>query len=137
MSGRRYGVLTAPAEDAHRPELACCAGCHGLDGVGELDPHVPRIDIQGPRSGPPRARQGEALALAAPGGDDVPAFRACHGPDPSKRSDTTPSPFGQHASPLDPTPPLAGRNAGQRHTGQAEARRDDLRDEDIAALVAY
>jgi cytochrome c oxidase subunit 1 len=40
MDPANYARLTAP------PDAGYCAGCHGEDGVGELGPHVPRLDIQ-------------------------------------------------------------------------------------------
>ena len=53
MDGAGYDALTAaPAvTDGPFPEtFAYCAGCHGTDGVGDLAPFVPRLDILGPAS---------------------------------------------------------------------------------------
>lgn len=53
MSGEEYTALVdrpAPAGGADGPEgalVAYCAMCHGLDGAGEGNPHMPRLDILG------------------------------------------------------------------------------------------
>lgn len=44
MDAEEYARLTARADDS---AFAYCSGCHGADGVGELGPYVPRLDILG------------------------------------------------------------------------------------------
>jgi cytochrome c oxidase subunit 1 len=170
------------------PEAGYCAGCHGEDGVGELGPHVPRLDIQnaayllsalesyrdGPRQSgimrhaatvvPPEAleqaiehyaaltpvaqgvptdealaRQGAALAAAETGDDDVPACRACHGPDPAEWAEGTPSLSGQHQGYLETQLRLwrGGERGGGPRANLMHVVALDLTDADIAALAAY
>ena len=44
MDAEGYAALTATQDGT---VFAYCAGCHGADGVGELGPYVPRLDILG------------------------------------------------------------------------------------------
>lgn len=190
MSGADYARLTAPPAGAGEGALGYCAGCHGMDGLGELAPHVPRLDILGEdyllasldayreerrasgfmqhaasRVGPEALRRaaahyagespgppvgpapdpalvatGAALAEAETADDDVPACRACHGPEPTETHKVpVPSLSGQHRAYLETQ--LRRWRAGERGGG-ARANvmhmvAHDLTDADIAALAAY
>ena len=185
MEAGDYAALTA--EPADEP-VAYCAGCHGMDGVGDLGPHVPRLDIQGAdylamsldayREGqrasgfmqhaastvapemltravehyaaqeagpgtaetdPELAAEGAALAAAETGDDDVPACRACHGPEPTREAPGTPSLSGQHEAYLQTQLKLwrDGERGGGRRANLMHVVAHDLSDHDIAALAAY
>ncbi len=190
MSGDAYAALTA-TPDIEDPTVAYCAGCHGGDGVGDLAPHVPRLDIldrpyiaaslQAYREGlrqsgimqhatsrlkpeelalaadhyaaqpagasgmagePSESRliaEGEALAAAATADDDVPACRACHGPEPTRKAATIPSLSGQHRPYLELQLRLwrEGRRGGGARANLMHVVARDLTDADIAALAAY
>lgn len=188
MPPDRFASLTRPPEDAEDPAIGYCAACHGLDGVGDLGPHVPRLDIQdepylavsleayrqerrasgimqhaasrmdpaalrraiehyadlspGPSGPAPDAelvREGAALAAAETGHDDVPACRACHGPDPTRQAETVPSLSGQHREYLETQLHLwrAGERGGGERANLMHLVAADLTDADIAALAAY
>ncbi len=190
MSDREYAALTAalPIEDR---AVAYCAGCHGADGVGELGPFVPRLDIldrpylaasleayrEGVRQSgimqhaasrlspaalaraaehyavqragaagiaarspdPDLIATGAALAAATSGDDDVPACRACHGPEPTRAAEATPSLSGQHRAYLERQLRLwrDGRRGGGKRANLMHVVARDLTDADVFALAAY
>lgn len=185
MDAAGYAALTAQTEDE---PVAYCAGCHGMDGVGDLGPRVPRLDIQGAdylttsldayregrrasgfmqhaasavapevlaravehyagqQPGPSAAEadqdlaaEGAALAAAGTGDDDVPACRACHGPEPTRQAPGTPSLSGQHEAYLRTQLELwrGGERGGGARANLMHVVAQDLTDHEIAALAAY
>ena len=188
MSGEQYAEMTRRPREIEDPALAYCAACHGVDGVGNLAPHVPRLDIQsaayllaslevyrqdvrasgimqhaatvpdpealrrvvehyaalppgaaGPEPDSDLVAEGAALAAAETGHDDVPACRACHGPDPTRQAAAIPSLSGQHRQYLEEQLRLwrAGKRGGGERANVMRTVASDLSDAAIAALAAY
>ncbi|MFP7571057.1 c-type cytochrome [Marivita sp. S2033] len=94
-------------------------------GAGSLDPDL--------------VMRGRDLAYAASGDPDVPACRACHGPEASEASPFFPSLSGQPAAYLRTQLDLwrQGTRGGGARSNLMQQAADGLSDADIAALAAF